>query len=157
MLERILLTKPDYIRWILTVSEPDWKLQHLREEVRRLAIIFDRKPLLCKCRGIGCGKPCTRLSIPDHGYSIHYFCDDCPPEVIIDYAVELEFVYDFVSAVNLENKHREGYFGPDSPLLSLAYAKGLKKTLYDSDLEAFFHVAEPEPNSAVETEVQIGC
>jgi hypothetical protein len=136
LLERILLTEPSYTFWLLNVEKPDRYLKTLRNTIHRLIGIFDQKPILKKCQE--CGQPATRLSITARGYELLYWCDDCRPRSLEYYGEKLDVVQSLMSALCLEIRSPKGYFESNTPLLALAYSKGLPNPLTDRALEAFF-------------------
>lgn len=154
LLERILLTDPGYIEWMLNVQKRDRKFQELCQEACRLVNLFDRKPLQKECCNDGCGKQATRLSITDGGYELNYWCDECRPRSVKNYGEAVDVVHNYLSALYLEMKHPVEYFQLGTPLLALAYAKGFKMSPRDLGLEAFYRDQMPKPSSMLGNRVQ---
>jgi hypothetical protein len=78
--EMIILKDPAYIEWILTVRNPEGRLAMVKIEAQRLIRIFDAKPFLRSCQGMGCTKPATHLTVyADNVYAPMWWCDDCDP------------------------------------------------------------------------------
>lgn len=135
-LERVLLTEPSYTFWMLNVENPDRYFKSIRNEIYRLIGIFDQKPMLEKCED--CGQMSTRLSITRGGHEVFYWCDDCRPRSLEFCGEKIDVVQNLMSALCLEIRSPRHYFESNTPLLALAFGKGLTNPLTDRRLEAFF-------------------
>src|SRR5690606_41071399 len=75
--ELILLTEPDYVKWVLNKSDASGPLLKIKNEFNRLIEIFDKKNLIKKCNG--CGEPATRFSFYNGTIDPMVWCLKCDP------------------------------------------------------------------------------
>ncbi len=131
----VILKEPDYVQWILSMSNANGPLIQVRNEVLRLISIFDSKPFIIKC--FGCKRrPATRLSLAHPTSSPYWWCDVCS-HLSMGCDSHLTIVRTYENAL-LYSKLFPQSFDLKSFILDLAKAKGLPPRVGEPQATNFF-------------------
>jgi len=142
-IERLILTEPDYILWILEQTTTMGPVAKIQPEVKRLMTIFDKKRLQNKC--LGCGKIATYCSAYMVNLrSLYWWCDECDPYQNQNGAISgklhiLRTYQDVIKNV----RPLPGGEKSDLKLLikAISESKGLARPINDNNVKSFFCVS----------------
>jgi hypothetical protein len=76
--EMLLLSDPDYVKWIVENQDDSGGVPDVRLEVQRLITKFNLKPFQVKCAGCH-EKTATRISLYRNDFTPMFWCGDCDP------------------------------------------------------------------------------
>jgi len=156
-LELMVLTDPDYVRWILTQTADSRNFSYLQQDVRRLIDRFDAIPFRERCRGSDCGRPATRASVSRGNIGLVCWCDDCDPYQQGAGPGHLQIIARYFDALSHVDFYCNGRKDIRETLITkLARAKGAPTRITESGAEAFFVDAVQTPGCRVARLRQFG-
>jgi hypothetical protein len=137
--ERLVLTQPDYVVWMLGKEGATGALRQAQQEAGRLVRVFDRKPILEPCRAPGCGNVATRASVYRGSVWPAWWCDTCDPDQLGASPGKLDIIRTYLDAVTYVNVCCSGRRQALRVIIKeLARAKGLPERVGETQAVTFF-------------------
>jgi hypothetical protein len=137
--ERLVLTQPDYVAWMLGQEGATGQLSAARREAARLIRRFDQKPFIEPCRAPGCGNVATRGSVYVGSVRLVWWCESCAPDQLGASPSKLSIIRTYLDAVSYVNMCCGGNKQALKVLIKeLDRAKGLPERVSEPQAVAFF-------------------
>lgn len=141
----LLINQPDYVNFLLSVSNPDGPLARQVPSIHDLIEIFDAKPYLKSCRGLDCSRSATRVSLYYRRFQPFYWCQQCRPTGQGAAGSKLEIIRSYRDALDyakagggMARLRTEPAAKRKKLIRELAVAKGLRDPGGEREIREFF-------------------
>jgi hypothetical protein len=137
----LVLARPDYVAWCLSVVYPDEKLQRVQDGMEQLIRLFDERPIHAGCAN--CGGQATRACAAGVDLSaLTWLCDDCMAPSEGYAAGPVGMIRTYKEALEHADRHCHGdRLAVRGLIKAIARAKGYDEEEGPEGFQTFFHPA----------------